>query len=621
MKTYLAILGRLVARTAVHIGSGEGSEITDSLFRRDVKGHYLIPGTAIGGALRTVATRLAPRMHEGAKLCKALLPPDGKNVDETSAHNEDWTSCNCMVCHLFGEINPNEGRTGGRASRLFIANAKASESQILSSRIRDGVGIDRQSRTAASAAKAKFDLEVLPKGSAFELRLELEDADEDDEQLLAATLAEWQAGRLWLGGRVARGLGAFQLREAQVIRRDLSDETGLMAFLNSDQPWKDAPVIPDWFTPHLEPAQKEAQNTTDGREGVARSFVSLRLDLQFESLFLTNDTVAAALSGFDHAPLLEAIAKDGEAILPGASLRGVLRSQAERIARTLTTLEVDNVSDFGARCPACDPLRRPTKQDEEDARKDMDALPESEKEANRLKHRAALRVPLASCDALLKGYVQSTKEVKDEQLCLACLLFGNSRRGSRLVIEDALSSNQPSRKVLDFLAIDRFTGGGKEGAKFDALALWQPVFSVRLHLENPQDWELGWLALALRDLAEGLVAVGFGAAKGFGQAKIKALTVDYGFISDEDFAGHADIAHSQTSRNSGLFRVLSWDAKDTAQREPLLTLAQGWVDKFNEQRQGFTRKEELRLQRDTYFDAGDISQLYQREAIKWLLNQ
>src|SRR5437867_10391536 len=100
MKTYRAITGTLIARTSVHTGSGEGADLTDALCRRDAAGHFTIPGTALGGALRTLTTRLAPRLKlgGGAKVCKAL--------NETSPNDEE--TCGCPVCHLFGEINPRE---------------------------------------------------------------------------------------------------------------------------------------------------------------------------------------------------------------------------------------------------------------------------------------------------------------------------------------------------------------------------------------------------------------------------------------------------------------------------------------------------------------------------------
>lgn len=57
--SYDMVTGRLVSRTAVHVGSGEGAGTTDALLRRDAQGRLLIPGTALAGALRTIATRLA----------------------------------------------------------------------------------------------------------------------------------------------------------------------------------------------------------------------------------------------------------------------------------------------------------------------------------------------------------------------------------------------------------------------------------------------------------------------------------------------------------------------------------------------------------------------------------
>jgi len=88
--------------------------------------------------------------------------------------------------------------------------------------------------------------------------------------------------------------------------------------------------------------------------------------------------------------------------------------------------------------------------------------------------------------------------------------------------------------MQDFLAIDRFTGGGRNNAKFDVLALWQPRFTARLRLENPQPWELGWLALTLRDLAEGWLTLGFGAAKGFGKVTVSTWSATFGFIQPGD---------------------------------------------------------------------------------------
>jgi len=581
---YRAILGTCIARTAMHVGTGEGRDVTDDLCRRDAEGNYMFPGTAIGGALRTIATRLAPRL--GAAVCKAL---QSKN---------DGQRCGCMVCHLFGEINPSEGDTeeaGGRASRLVVAHARACLPQGKTPRIRDGVGIDRASRTAARAGSVKFDLGVLPRGTGFERRVELEDTDEgddrslEDERLLAAALAEWQAGRAWLGGRVARGLGALDLAELTWVERDLSNIDGLMSYLASDTPWEGATPNVNWLASRLSEARTQVRDDAHCPDGVSRSFVTIRFDVTIEGPFLTNDTMAAVQSGFDHAPLLDIPSTNGKPILTGASLRGVLRSQAERIARTLATLDAPDQHAFLAICPACNPLE------------------------------IRASAPLANCDTLLRnvGRIPDDEEVGEDQLCLACRLFGSTRRGSHLIVEDAEADASTPRKVLDFLAIDRFTGGGKEGAKFDAIAVWQPRFHVRIHVENPAAWELGWLMLVLRDLADGMLPVGFGVAKGFGQGKIVSCTWDYGFIQAGNFAGPSELLRPGMLSSSGLHQVISWDTSQDARRADFHTVAQLWVDEFHRVRTEFRRPGSLRLACDTYFD-GDMPSLYKKEAYQWL---
>ncbi len=578
---YRAILGKLVARTALHIGTGEGGDVTDELCRRDAEGNYIIPGTAIGGVLRTIATRVAPRL--GSPVCRALLSEDELSRLSEKQRNQP---CGCWTCHLFGDINPSEGdteETGGRASRLFVACAKACLPEGKTAHIRDGVGIDRASRAAARAALVKFDLEVLPKGTRFELRLELEDTNDEDERLLAAALAEWQAGRAWLGGCVARGLGAFELCDVKLIQRDLSEANALIDFLKADAPWEGASEDANWLESRLKKAREKVQKEDVSHNDVAHSFVTIRFDLKIGGLFLTNDTTAAVRSGFDHAPLLDVASPNGIPILTGSSLRGVLRSHAERIARTLTTLDATGVDDFLAKCPACNPV-------------------ESGDEG----------APLVNCDTLLRkvAKVPDEQEIVDEQLCFACRLFGSTRRGSRLIVEDAEGEAETLRKVLDFLAIDRFTGGGKEGAKFDALALWRPTFKVRLHLENPTHWELGWLSLVLRDLADEMLMVGLGSAKGFGRATVDSFTAQIGFLSEEDRKELTEAPVSD-SKPSGLYESLEWDW------QKWLDVAPKWIEAFNKELRNFERRENLRPKKDTYFE-GRIPTLYEKEAYRCL---
>jgi len=567
--SYQVITATLVARTAVHIGSGEGNDLSDALIRRDTKGVPFIPGTAIAGALRSLLTRLAPRL--GHKPCNVLT------TDEKTRGNP----CDCAVCRLFGDANPSDkkGATSA-ASRILVFNAQPDANNQPKSLVRDGVGIDRITGAAARAGAVKFDLEVLPAGATFNLRMELRDTtnDEDDKCLLAAGLAEWQAGRMWLGGRVARGLGAFELKNLEYRFRELNTPKQVLAFLKDDELWGNASVQGGWLEQQIkEGLSGKLSQAPKNIPAVSRGWVSIEGTLQAEGPLLTNDTLTAGASGFDHAPLLAQWGDWQNPVLTGAGLRGVLRSHTERIARTLATLTAwretspeERRKRFLTKCPACSPV-------------------ESQSDA-----------PLASCDALLKdARFPTSKAVSDDRLCLACRLFGSTRRGSRLIVEDAPYKGEqpPKLKMLDFLAIDRFTGGGTDKLKFDALALWKPAFTLRLHLENPETWELGWLALVLRDLEEGWLSVGFGAAKGFGRVKLQNWTVTFGYLIPEDLPNGLD--EPQTPATSGIFKTTQ------LQSDAWKAVAQSWVDKFYEKVNEFHRWDLLQLKADSYFDKVD----------------
>jgi len=605
--SYQVLTGVLQARTAVHIGSGAGNAVADALLRRDVQGKILIPGTAIAGALRALLTRLAPRL--GATPCIALWPEDARRA-------RTQKGCGCAVCRLLGDVDPNDEGGHTAASRLLVFNARLLEGSLPV--VRDGVGIDRQTGAAARATGAKFALETLPVGARFELRMELREpltADaslDEDERLLAAALAEWRAGRLYLGGNVGRGLGAFDLLEDELhyYERDLDTPDGLLAFLRADEPWQPtaAQQLQD-VTPRLwkhlpeieitpapkvrklalgtvqkrvEPKNWENLNQSGPlRFPFARGWAEWNFTLQAEGPLLTHDPTTAGLSGFAHAPLLARLGDWQHPVLPGSGLRGVLRSHAERIARTLSTYQALATPDpegyFKASCPACDPShRRP----------------------HAAQHTGVL---LESCDSLLRHQqgADENKEIPAENLCLACQLFGSPRNGSRFHVEDAaFVGDKPVYKIQDFLAVDRFTGGGAEHLKFDALVLWKPAFQVRLFLESPEPWELGWLTLVLRDLAEGWLRVGFGAAKGFGKVAVTEGTFQQATLPSGKPPEGAE----------SVFTIESLALGDAELQER----QRAWLAEFHDklgQLKEYRRAHDMTLPADSYFGA-QAAELY-----------
>lgn len=602
MNESIIIVG-LKTQAALHVGGSGGDEVTDDLLRRDAQGRLFIPGSALAGPLRGIVTRLAPRL--GSPACAAL----------TGSQSQ----CSCWVCDLFGEVNPQEGEEdneeGGRASSLWVEDAYDSSRQSGPTSIRDGVGIDRASGAAARQGSVKFDLEVLPTGATFDVRMTLRMHSDSgvqarNEKLLAVALAEWQGGRGTLGGRVARGLGGFEVTHIGWHERKLDTRNHLMAFLNredrdflagavvsaqSQEKRLDAIRADD--TVKIRPARKADRRENLAAYAVARCWVQADITLQFQGPMLINDLTRSRRSGFDHAPWKDSPSPEALWVLPGSSVRGVLRSQAERIARTLATHNAWKARDhrqyFLEHCPAGDP-----------------------------NNSRRAEAPLANSDCLLRSKGISGEEVvRPIQLDLADQLFGSIRLGSRLIVEDGRLANQPELKAMDFLAIDRFTGGGRDSAKFDALALWKPAFQVRLRLDNPEPWALGWLILTLRDLHDGLATLGFGAAKGFGQASIAKWTASLGFLLDEDFPGNQQLAerflNQARQATDGLWRVLHVDNTEIS---TWLEVANDWVKAFNNEIQDFQRQSDPKsgvpfLSSDSYFD-GRIDKLYPQEVFQ-----
>lgn len=558
-KTFFAVVGKLSFSTALHIGVGRGDVGTDAPLRRNDRGELFLPGTALAGALRTLATRLATQINftnNQRQVCLAL-----------SGHRQKQEVCGCPVCHLFGEIYPGEGEDearDGRASRLWVYDAPLVKAPLPF--IRDGVGIDRSIGAASRAGRVKFDHEILPAGAEFDLRLELEDAEPDDQVLLVAVLAEWMAGRAWLGGGSSRGLGNACLGDVHCYQNNLKDASSLLQFLKASDAISTSDEDLDWFPGYI------SQSRLQSQAGDA-PFIEVSFALAFDGLFLTQDATAAYMLGFDHVSLMDGTPGDDQHLRPvltGSGLRGVIRSHAERIARTLATYEAarepNSFQAFSQSCPACNPL-----QDQ----------PE---------------LPLAKC-AEINGLARYA-EPGDDDLCLACRLFGSTQMGSRLRVLDAPLVSEPVWKAVDFLAIDRFTGGGVDGAKFDAAALWKPVFQVRIFLEQPRGWELGWLALVLRDLAEGKLSFGFGSAKGFGHAVAKDINLRCGFVHDQEWSKQALL--NEIKDAPGFYRLAQFTAADWVRGVPFV---KGWVKEFLQEVDDFDRKKGALspLVKDTYF--------------------
>lgn len=158
---------------------------------------------------------------------------------------------------------------------------------------------------------------------------------------------------------------------------------------------------------------------------------------------------------------------DGNPLIPGSSLKGVLRSTAERILRTVDTA-------------VCDPLRDPCVKADEELE-----------------------------PAILR-----------QRLCRVCRLFGSQQHAGRIQVGDLVAQGARTL-VRDGVAIDRRELKTGEGLKYDyEVVAPGAVFKGRLRVDDPEEGELGFI-LTLLDLVDaGLVTVGGGASRGLGRLRL-----------------------------------------------------------------------------------------------------
>ena len=230
----------------------------------------------------------------------------------------------------------------------------------------------------------------------------------------------------------------------------------------------------------------------------------------------------ATLDGPDMVPV--STLRDGKRtyFLPGTSLKGVLRSHFERIARTLRP---------GAVClPYYDPKR---------------SIPipvKSEKQSY-------------SCGFRLRDRGSDTSSAAYADSCAACRLFGSLKFAGRFSIGDAypLANHEPTLEARNGVGIDRFTGGAVRGVLFDLHAVVGGRFATRIRVLNFEIWQLAGLLLLVTDLEDEMIAIGSGRSRGLGRvrAAVTSFRVSY-FRQPGSLAGIGQLATCEERKAYGL---------------------------------------------------------------------
>lgn len=302
------INGILTAMSPIHVGGLGGNVDTDLALAVNGKGDYYIPGTSLAGALRNWMEII--------------------DIESTN--------------FLWGPKDPNSDQ--GHASFILVEDAILKNNTNVSSEIRDNVAIDRHWGTAVD--KMKFDRMILPRGTKIKLEITLERPvkinknsallksewiDLTDEQWhkyqskFAQLLAALQNGQVSLGAAKTRGLGRVKLEDLKIKEQILHNQQGMLQTL-------------------LNGCSQVNWNNL-----ISQNHVNSPAKIEIEIHWKPSNPVMVKAEGdgiaVDILPLVSGFNGGITFVLPGSSIKGAFRTQAERILRTVTqqeTLRIDN---------------------------------------------------------------------------------------------------------------------------------------------------------------------------------------------------------------------------------------------------------------------------------------
>lgn len=130
----------------------------------------------------------------------------------------------------------------------------------------------------------------------------------------------------------------------------------------------------------------------------------------------------------------------------------------------------------------------------------------------------------ARCEKILLTLInkqESNQASKIDHKVLSNQLFGSTNQQGIIEFNAAKVKIQEHEKHHQtFNAIDRFSGGVKAHALYNAEAIWPEapfVFSINYQQENLKNWMKLLLLFVIRDAMEGDLVLGWGKSKGFGR--------------------------------------------------------------------------------------------------------
>ncbi|HPG58128.1 MAG TPA: RAMP superfamily CRISPR-associated protein [Candidatus Wallbacteria bacterium] len=378
--------------------------------------------------------------------------------------------------NIFGENDERIRNIFGfqDASSRIIFNDSIAENSLYEERY--GVVIDRNTGTAADGLL--YDKQIAPPYIKFKVRVDLDSSearaagDLEILRLIEKLLAE---GFINFGGNASRGSGFCFLRDHFIRKALLTEEKGFISYILDKMEKTDE-------------KHELSGMPVKGANG-GYSSILLEYELKFDQGVLTGDKTN--MPGLKNEDLESDImpyfmtTPEGEYfIIPGSSLKGVLRTKAESILLKRKFKYI------------CDP-------------------------------------------SATEGYCNDNYRYKGKSpdaLCEACKIFGAVDYASKVLFSDLIMNEKVSDsqlKKVEHVAIDRFTGGGIEGCKFNETIVEKPVYKGYAVVRNPSLSDMNILAHLALEMNDGKIRAGHSTRKGFGRLMPRLLSAKV-FTSDPE---------------------------------------------------------------------------------------
>lgn len=447
------------AETPLAVSNGEQNVFTDKLVATDLNGLPYIPGTSIAGVMRH-----SLNMAESAK--------------------DD----------LFGFQKGNDG-LGSRlifsSAQLVVSGGKVMEGLVPVDFENDGFFREfrhlpvrqhvRINHRGTTDIGGKFDEQVVYKGTRFCFEIELSGNDKDNEAWNRIT-TQVQHPAFRIGGGTRKGFGKLKVVSFKTLVYNFPAD--LDAWLDKSSSLND----PVWEKVD----ESKSQNPT-GTSGYIKKTVRLQANdfMLFGSGFGDKETGADMSYVTEKYIIWEGTTPrftESKALIPATSVKGALAHRTAFYYNEANDIFADDVTQPDFLNKLCE-------------KKYYEALESGELDSN-------------NPGKILKIIEENNPAVKG--------LFGYSAgedngRPGKVYISDIYLSESKS-KLLNHVAIDRFTGGAREGALFlENVAAPGESFELLIEIEDGVEEEfLAALDKALDDLCSGMLPLGGGTMRGHG---------------------------------------------------------------------------------------------------------